>query len=284
MCTVRPETWQKWHGPQAGSTMFLSPGEQVSVENLLHGIVTLSGNDATVVLAECIAGTEEAFASSMNDNAQAARPDQQPFRQFATAGPTKASPMSPRTTSRRSPAPTIENHPDLYKQVLQPDRASPGARRSGRAPTSRRPTAIRCSAASPAPTASRPAIPTRRAMALPARRSRTAVACHGRRRARQLQPADRGIGASDGMGLQRLAVQALVQVRAQISARRRCSLAATARSSLVAPRDLAVTIPAGVLSKTGAMKIRYNGPVKAPIAKGQHIADLVVSTPDTARR
>ena len=33
MCTVRSETWQKWHGPQAGSTMFLSPNEQVSVEN-----------------------------------------------------------------------------------------------------------------------------------------------------------------------------------------------------------------------------------------------------------
>ncbi|HKX91821.1 MAG TPA: D-alanyl-D-alanine carboxypeptidase family protein, partial [Sphingomicrobium sp.] len=66
MCTVRPETWQKWHGPAAGSTMFLSPGEQVSVENLLHGIVTLSGNDASVVLAECIAGTEEAFANQMN--------------------------------------------------------------------------------------------------------------------------------------------------------------------------------------------------------------------------
>ncbi|MGH6659699.1 MAG: D-alanyl-D-alanine carboxypeptidase family protein, partial [Sphingomicrobium sp.] len=61
MCTVRPETWQKWHGPAAGSTMFLSPNEQVSVENLLHGIVTLSGNDASVVLAVCIAGTEEAF-------------------------------------------------------------------------------------------------------------------------------------------------------------------------------------------------------------------------------
>src|SRR3990170_532854 len=55
MCQVRPETWQKWHGPAAGSTMFLSAGEQVSVENLLHGIVTLSGNDASVVLAECIA-------------------------------------------------------------------------------------------------------------------------------------------------------------------------------------------------------------------------------------
>ncbi|HEU4956645.1 MAG TPA: serine hydrolase, partial [Sphingomicrobium sp.] len=50
MCTVRPETWQKWHGPAAGSTMFLSPGEQVSVDNLLKGIITLSGNDASVVL------------------------------------------------------------------------------------------------------------------------------------------------------------------------------------------------------------------------------------------
>src|SRR5262245_18013436 len=46
MCQVRPETWQQWHGPAAGSTMFLSPGEQVSLRNLLHGIVTLSGNDA----------------------------------------------------------------------------------------------------------------------------------------------------------------------------------------------------------------------------------------------
>ena len=70
MCTVRPETWQKWHGPQAGSTMFLSANEQVSVENLLKGIVTLSGNDASVVLAECIAGTEQAFTDQMNALAQ----------------------------------------------------------------------------------------------------------------------------------------------------------------------------------------------------------------------
>lgn len=68
--TVRPETWQQWHGPKAGSTMFLSVGEQVSVENLLHGIVTLSGNDACVVLAEGIAGTEQAFVALMNEEAK----------------------------------------------------------------------------------------------------------------------------------------------------------------------------------------------------------------------
>ena len=60
----------------------------------------------------------------------------------------------------------------------------------------------------------------------------------------------------------------------------RVQLGSESEVSLVAPRDLAVTIPAGVLSKTGAMKIRYKGPVKAPIAKGQHIADLVVAMPE----
>src|SRR3954449_2165579 len=35
ICQVRPDTWKRWHGPEAGSTMFLSPGEQVSIQNLL---------------------------------------------------------------------------------------------------------------------------------------------------------------------------------------------------------------------------------------------------------
>ena len=56
---MQPETWKKWHSQ--GSTMFLSAGEKVSVADLLYGIVTLSGNDACVVLAEGISGTEPAF-------------------------------------------------------------------------------------------------------------------------------------------------------------------------------------------------------------------------------
>src|SRR5687767_4140469 len=115
MCTVRPETWQKWHGPQAGSTMFLSPGEQVSVENLLHGIVTLSGNDASVVLAECIAGTEEAFANVMNENAKRLGLTNSHF------GNSNGWPDEGRTyvTARDLAAlarAEIENHPELYKK------------------------------------------------------------------------------------------------------------------------------------------------------------------------
>jgi D-alanyl-D-alanine carboxypeptidase (penicillin-binding protein 5/6) len=63
MCTVRPETLAAMAWSASGSTMFLSPGEQVSMRNLLHGVVTLSGNDASVVVAECISGTEPAFAA-----------------------------------------------------------------------------------------------------------------------------------------------------------------------------------------------------------------------------
>jgi D-alanyl-D-alanine carboxypeptidase (penicillin-binding protein 5/6) len=50
---------------------------------------------------------------------------------------------------------------------------------------------------------------------------------------------------------------------------------------LVAPRDLAVSVPAGLASGTTTMKIRYEGPLKAPISKGQEVAQLVITTSDT---
>ncbi|MBC7141069.1 MAG: D-alanyl-D-alanine carboxypeptidase [Rhodobacteraceae bacterium] len=54
-----------------GSTMFLTAGERPTVEELIKGIVVNSGNDACVVVAEGLAGTEEEFARKMNDRAKA---------------------------------------------------------------------------------------------------------------------------------------------------------------------------------------------------------------------
>jgi len=48
------------------SSMFIMPGDNVSVENLLKGIIIVSGNDACVALAQGIAGTEEEFVNMMN--------------------------------------------------------------------------------------------------------------------------------------------------------------------------------------------------------------------------
>ena len=205
------------------------PGEQVSVENLLHGIVTLSGNDASVVLAECIAGTEEAFANVMNENAQAAWPDQQPVRQFerlAGRGADLCHRARPRDAGPgrdREPSPALQ-------EVLQPDELHLG--QDARLGRRHHPGQSQ----SPAwPGAGR-----RRAQDRPHRRgglwlhrigrAERPPAGDGHRRARQLQPADRGIGAADAMGLQRLAGQAVVQGRARRSAAPRSSWAATAKS------------------------------------------------------
>ncbi|WBU64439.1 D-alanyl-D-alanine carboxypeptidase family protein [Paracoccus aerodenitrificans] len=54
----------------AGSTMFLNEQDRPTVEELIKGIIVLSGNDACVVVAEGLAGTEDAFARQMNDKAQ----------------------------------------------------------------------------------------------------------------------------------------------------------------------------------------------------------------------
>lgn len=66
--TVRPETWSAWNN--RGSTMFLRAKQEVSARNLLHGILTLSGNDASVVLAEAMNGNEQDFAARMNAEAR----------------------------------------------------------------------------------------------------------------------------------------------------------------------------------------------------------------------
>ncbi|MED5017633.1 D-alanyl-D-alanine carboxypeptidase [Paenibacillus chibensis] len=53
-----------------GSQIFLEPGEEMSVNEMLKGIAMASGNDASVAMAEKIGGTEEAFVQMMNDKAK----------------------------------------------------------------------------------------------------------------------------------------------------------------------------------------------------------------------
>ena len=55
---------------KGGSRMFVEIGKQVSVEDLLWGIIVQSGNDAAIAVAEGLAGTEDAFAEMMTDKAK----------------------------------------------------------------------------------------------------------------------------------------------------------------------------------------------------------------------
>jgi len=61
---VRPETSREWKGK--GTSMYLEPGENVGAGDLLHGIMTASANDAAIVLAEGYAGNVPAWSMLMN--------------------------------------------------------------------------------------------------------------------------------------------------------------------------------------------------------------------------
>jgi len=62
---ISKKAWQT-----EGSRMFVKVGTEVPVKELLQGIIVVSGNDATVAMAEHLAGTEEAFAELMNQQAK----------------------------------------------------------------------------------------------------------------------------------------------------------------------------------------------------------------------
>lgn len=64
MVTISEKAWR-----MQGSRMFVEVGKKVSVEDLLKGMIIQSGNDATVALAEFVAGSEDAFVSLMNQYA-----------------------------------------------------------------------------------------------------------------------------------------------------------------------------------------------------------------------
>lgn len=63
--TVSEKAWRS-----EGSRMFIESGKKVSVSDLIKGIIIQSGNDASVAMAEYIAGTEQAFAGLMNQHAK----------------------------------------------------------------------------------------------------------------------------------------------------------------------------------------------------------------------
>ena len=65
MVTISEKAWRT-----PGSRMFVEVNKQVSVEDLLQGMIVQSGNDATMALAEHIAGSEETFAALMNRHAE----------------------------------------------------------------------------------------------------------------------------------------------------------------------------------------------------------------------
>jgi len=67
---VSEHAWRTGGAPSGSSAMFAPLNSMVSVSDLIQGVTVQSGNDAAIILAEGIAGTEDAFAQRMNDYAK----------------------------------------------------------------------------------------------------------------------------------------------------------------------------------------------------------------------
>ena len=279
MCTVRPETWRQWHGPAAGSTMFLSPNEQVSVENLLHGIVTLSGNDASVVLAECIAGTEPAFAQRMTQEAKRLGMTNSNFGNSNGWPDEGVTYTTARDLARLAEA-TIQETPDLYKAFYTKESFTWGRTLGGNKPITQ---------------GNRNPILGRIPGADGLKTGHTAEAGYGftgsaEQNGRRLVMVVAGLTSTNqrieesvkfmNWGFNAWKAQPLFK-QGEAVAKAKVQGGSDGEVGLVAPRNLAVTLPAGLLDDGLRVKVVYDGPIKAPIRKGQHIANLVVQTADT---
>ncbi|WP_462320258.1 D-alanyl-D-alanine carboxypeptidase family protein [Halochromatium sp.] len=102
-----------------GSKMFIEVGNQVAVRDLLKGMIIQSGNDASVALAEHVAGSEESFAGLMNQHAQRLGMSQSHFTN-ATGLPNPEHYTTPRDIALVTAA-MIREFPDYYRWYSEPE-------------------------------------------------------------------------------------------------------------------------------------------------------------------
>ena len=256
---------------RGGSTMYLQANDRPTVEELLHGMIINSGNDACVVVAEGLAGTEEAFADQMTERARALGLEQSVFAN-ASGWPDPNHRMSMRDLgllSRR----LIEEFPEYYPlfamtEYNYKDRAPANA-------NNRNPLLKLGIGADGLKTGHTQEAGYGLVGSVKQGERRIIFAITG-----MTSEAERAEEA------ERIASWAMRQFAMKTVAKAGVRLAeATVHMGdvdmvgLVPATDLALLIPA--LSHDGLKaEVVFNGPLSAPIAKGQEVARLVIERPE----
>lgn len=116
---VTENAWRTGGAPSGGATMFAALKSQVAVSDLLRGAIVQAGNDACIILAEGIAGSEAAFVKRMNDKASELQLAGSTFTNVTgLADPAQKSTVRDLATIAEY---LIEHHPDLYRIYSEPD-------------------------------------------------------------------------------------------------------------------------------------------------------------------
>ncbi|MEP3224559.1 MAG: D-alanyl-D-alanine carboxypeptidase family protein [Parasphingorhabdus sp.] len=268
---IQRATWQKWTGQ--GSTMFLSATDEPTVKDLLHGVITLSGNDASVVLAEAVAGTEENFADIMTKTAQRIGMENSQFGN-STGWPDEGKTMVTARDLGILGARLYDDFPKLYKDFFGLTEFTWGKTRSGEPITqpNRNPLLGKIDGADGLKTGhtEEAGFGFTGSAEQKGRRIISVLAgldSYGGRSSESVKFMNWGFNAWEPKALFKKGSK--VQI-AEVQ------LGDSSSVDLIAPRDLFATLPKGSDEKI-TMKVRYNGPLKAPIAQGQQVASLLVT-------
>ena len=271
--TMSPDTWRKWHSQ--GSTMFLKANESVSVDNLLKGIVTLSGNDACVVMAEGISGTEQAFTDRMNETAKKLGLTNSHFGTSNGWPDNGVTYVTARDLAKLAEA-TIRDFPDLYKRYYALPNFTWGTQMNGSAidQANRDPLLGVVPGADGLKTGHTDeagysfvgsAIQNGRRLVMVA----AGFTTYNQRKDESIKFMNWGFRAWQSH-------QIVAKGRQVATAE--VQLGSSSNVGLVAADNLNMTVPSGTTPNTNA-KVVYDGPLKAPIKAGDHVADLIVTSP-----
>jgi D-alanyl-D-alanine carboxypeptidase (penicillin-binding protein 5/6) len=277
--TMNPETWKKWNNQ--GSTMFLKNGESVSVDNLLKGIITLSGNDACIVLAEGISGSEQAFTQRMNEDAKKIGLKNSYFGTANGWPDNGVTYITARDMATLAEA-TIRDFPDLYKRYYSLPNFTWGTQMNGKSidQANRDPLIGNFPGADGLKTGhtdeagysfTGSAVQNGRRLVLVL----AGLTSFNQRKDESIKFMTWGFHAWQNKPIVK---QGKLVSTAEVQ------LGSATEVGLVAPQDLSMTIPSGVMTSDMQAKVVYDGPIKAPIVAGQHIADLVITTPDAGEQ
>ncbi len=264
--TVSEKAWK-----MEGSKMFVEVGKQVLVEDLIKGVIVQSGNDATIVLAEGVAGSEDKFAGMMNDRARAYDLKNSNFMN-ASGMPDPNHYSTPRDLAVLSWH-LITEFPEEYKYYSMPEFSFNNITQQNRNPIIGKVTGADGVKTGHTEEAGYCLIGS---AVRDGRRVIMVVAGLPSAAEREKESVRLMNWALDSFKIGRLLKQGQELVKAPVVYGKSKAV------MLTAGKDAVATIPATMTAKDLTVKVKYMSPLVAPIKAGQQVGTVVVSGPDVA--
>jgi D-alanyl-D-alanine carboxypeptidase (penicillin-binding protein 5/6) len=267
--TVSRYAWQQGGAASGGSTMFLNPNSRVKVEDLLRGMIVQSGNDACIVLAEALAGSEEAFAEQMNAKAKELGMTNSHFMN-ATGLPHEEHYMSPRdlaTLARH----LITEFPEYYSLYSETSFTYNNITQGNRNPL-----LYRVGSGADGLKTGHTSIAGYGLTGSAIRNGRRLIlVANGMD---SMKDRDEETAKLMDWGFREFTNRSLFTA-GEVVTDAEVWLGDTGSVNLVIPKDVMVTVPRAA-SQALEVKVVYEGPLPAPIAKGAEVAKVVITGKD----